>query len=867
MTVATLTGLATAATAQGQSTEAVLAHDGRALLPIVIPEDAGERLRTVANDLAAYLGRMSGATFEVKTGLGGDVGIMLGTLEQFPSRLVSRDMADALAIRNRFDGKEAYVIRTAPRRVVLLGAEDWGASHAAYRLLEEFGCRWFFPAREWEVIPDRRDLRIDLAVDDRPAILARRIWYQWGYLDREQGRCGGEHATWRRRNRMASSISINCGHAWDHVISVYKDLIKAHPEYLALRDGERGGNKFCVSNPAVIDLYTRYALDYFAKNPDADMVSADPSDGGGHCECENCAAMGKVSNRVFHLANEVAKAVDEKYPGKMVGLYAYNLHSEPPDFELAPNVYVQLTSGFIRGQYSYDELFELWPKKCRNMGFYEYYSVYQWNGDMLPGGNGGNVGHHRRRIPEFHHANATSIDAESGNNWGPHGRGYIVANRLMWNPKADVDSITEDFYMKAFGPAADVMQRYYERVAPENSPIISNHLLGLAFRDIHEATELAKDRPDVLARLDHLKIYLRYVHLKWMLGREQDKARSKDLWEQLFTHVYRNRYTYMNHWEAIRQFQTRVTAKAVDEPTWHHSGPEAPWIGKAPNTRQEIAAFFAEGLEYFKPQEIDERAYSDDLVPVRFVKGHARPNAPTPAGFFQGGFRSVMYSIAGEPLEVTVTTGRIAWYRDRAQAKYTFTDEQQEVILEGRLPLDGQKHAIRCQVPTAGLYFFDFNDSGAGWTKAAAGDQPLTIPLRKSGFTHHGWGKNYYFYVPKGLKNVTYYFDGGAHKIIGPDGKLVREVENHQSGTYITIPVPDGMDGTIWRFKQIALSKIWFTNVPNYLAGTPNALMIPREVAEADGLEVREGYQPVAKVSLGVLWRDGDGATVLAVTV
>ena len=26
-------------------------------------------------------------------------------------------------------------------------------------------------------------------------------------------------------------------------------------------------------------------------------------------------------------------------------------------------------------------------------------------------------------------------------------------------------------------------------------------------------------------------------------------------------------------------------------------------------------------------------------------------------------------------------------------------------------------------------------------------------------------------------------------------------------------------------------------------------------------------YQPVAKVSLGVLWRDGDGATVLAVTV
>jgi hypothetical protein len=58
------------------------------------------------------------------------------------------------------------------------------------------------------------------------------------------------------------------------------------------------------------------------------------SDGGGQCECENCKKLGSISDRVFGLANEVARAVAKSYPGKMVGLYAYNEHSEPPSFKL-----------------------------------------------------------------------------------------------------------------------------------------------------------------------------------------------------------------------------------------------------------------------------------------------------------------------------------------------------------------------------------------------------------------------------------------------------------------------------------------------------------------------------------------------------
>jgi len=820
----------------------LLADGGAAVLPIVVAQNASEGSRAVAEELALYLGQMTGARFEVAAGDAAR-GIVLGTIAEFPQP-ERDDIARALEIRNIYDGKEAFIIRTEPERLLLLGATERGVPHAAFRLLEELGCRWLFPAKEWEVVPSIPTLKVSLNVDDRPAILARRIWYGFGFFDRAQGKSIADYKAWARHNRMAGSFSLYCGHAWQAVIARNKKVFAEHPEYLALHTfkdektgetrQERGGNKFCVSNPAVAELCKEFALSYFERNPDADMVSMEPSDGVGHCECAECAKMGKVSNRVVYLTNEVAKAVAEKYPGKMVGQLAYSEHSEPPEFELEPNVYIQLTAGFIRGQYTYAELLDLWPKRAPNMGYYEYFSVYLWDWDMLPGGAGANVPHLRKKIPEHAARGATSLDAESGNNWGVHGRGYYLANKLMWDPKADPDAILEDFYQKAFGPAAEAMKRYYERVDPGNEPLMSEHLLGLAFRDVEEAARLAADRPDVLARLRHIKIYLRYVHLYWMLGATKDKAEKRRLKEEIYTHVYRTRYTYMNHWEAIRQYSIRKDAEKYAEASWTTA--QAPWADKPPYTDEQIEALFKEGLERFQPQAVEQKEFSQDLVPVRFIP--PRDGMNTDPGMFQGGLKYALYSIKGEPVEVTVTTGVIAWYRNRAAASYKFLDAREKVIAEGRLPLDGEKHTLTAKVPGPGLYFFDFTDSSAGWRAEAPRETPLTIPLRRGRrFGHHGWGQDMCFYVPKGTRKIQYYWRGGAHRVLGPDGKLVAEVKD--SGKFITIPVPEGMDGGLWRFSRFSLVHLWFFNVPNYVSGSPNALLLPREVVERDGLEIR----------------------------
>ncbi|HID22264.1 MAG TPA: hypothetical protein EYP14_07670, partial [Planctomycetaceae bacterium] len=86
-----------------------LAADGRALQPIVLCRDATPQLRELADELATYLNRITGAAFPIQTG-DGRRGIVVGTLQQFPQP----DLEKPLAMNGPYDGKEAYAIRTEP---------------------------------------------------------------------------------------------------------------------------------------------------------------------------------------------------------------------------------------------------------------------------------------------------------------------------------------------------------------------------------------------------------------------------------------------------------------------------------------------------------------------------------------------------------------------------------------------------------------------------------------------------------------------------------------------------------------------------------------------------------------------------------
>jgi len=793
-----------------------LARGGRALLPVVIAADASPAVRAVAEELAGYLQRITGAAFTVETG-DGTRGIVLGTPAQFPDPALK----EPLAIRDTYDGLEAYAIRTEPGRVRLIGATDTGVSHAAFRLLDALGCRWFFPAKAWEVIPSLPDASVSLNDDERPAFLARRIWYGYGYFADTEKRPQLDTEAWMRHNRLAGSFTLQNAHAWQAIIAANKDLIAAHPEYLALVEGKRQGVQLCVSNPAVRKMIIDWALDLCRKFPDRDMVSLETSDNAEQCECAGCQKLGSVPDRVFGMANEAARAVAKAFPGKMVGMLAYSDHSEPPDFPLEPNVSVTLTAGFNRGPHTFDELLDSWSKKTHRLGVYLYMSYWTGDHDMPPGMHGADLSYLRAMIPAAARAGADGLDCQAGNNWGLYGRGYYIANRLMWDPHADVDALLQDFYDKAFGPAAPAMRRYYERLDPGNHPLESAHLLGLAFRDVEEAAALAKDHPDVLARLTQIQQYLHYVRLRWDYDHTADIETKLALGVAGMTQAYRTRFTYMNHWNAVRAWG-REMSREYDKPEWNAPKVPKPWEVETAVTPEETARVFREDLVYFQPQKMLQADFSARLVPVGIT-------TDTPAALslqFLRGACFALYSRQGEPLECTITIGTMPQRRNKPDAAYTLTDSAGKVIATDRLPLDGAVHPLKIAVP-AGVYWLAVDDHGSGWQfDVPAGRPAVLAPLTDNTPMQVGLGRMY-FYVPKGTRQFQYYWSGQAHDIRGSDGKVVKTVNDRD--TYITCDVPTGMDGKAWSFTRFRLGTIFFQNIPNYLAASSDALLAPAE--------------------------------------
>jgi len=792
-----------------------LAQDGKALLPIVISAKASESTQALAKEVAELLKHISGATFEVKTG-DGTSGIVIGTLKEFPDSSLDK----ALAIRNGFDGREAFAIRTREKKVVLLGATDVGASHAVWRMMEVLGYRHFFPHSAWEVIPSTPDLKWNRDITDRPQMLNRTIWFEAG-----SGTAQAEknYQNWKRHNQVAESLKVNIGGGGLNG-PFTKEIMDAHPEYAAARiqaDGtlksDFSGYQLELSNPAVRKIIVDAAVQAFKDNPSLDMVNLDPADTNAYSESPESLALCSVSDAVFGLLNEAARAVEKAFPGqhKMVGVLSYNSTFDPPTFKLEPNVHVQLSPIGYGNKYGSDERAKLWAQRSSNLGSYEYYSVWAWSTDQLPGSYTNGVRGSQKHIRDDLIATGRlTMSAESTSSWGSNGRGYYVAQKLMWNPNLDLDALLDDFYTNAFGPGAEDMRKYYDRLDPDNVPLISSSVIGQLLRDVDNASKAAKDRPDVQARLDQLKVYLRYVEMRW---RRDSEGIAVD-GEEIMIPLYRGREYAMTAWSMIMQ-------------SW---GGDRPIV--APYTHEEIETKFQEGLAHYLPKIRDDLQprikFSEDLVPVKW------PNTPKflepeHGHEYQGSMKYAFYSLKGEPLEFNTWVGDAWGYR----TSFTITDAEGKVIVTVKPePKSNTLHKI--EVPEAGLYYLNFSDPGAYWSFYAKPSQIASIVVlpEVTGARSPNLLKPMCFYVPKGTK-VLEYFATTGNNIHAPDGTQLNEKQTVNN--WVSIPVPKGADGKLWTIGGMAFGKFYFSNIPSYVASSAESLLVPREVAEKDGLEIR----------------------------
>ncbi len=800
---------------------AALADQGKALLPIILPERASAATQESARTLASYLDRISGAKFEVRTGEA-KRGIRVGRAEDFPG----------LGIKVPWDSKditrrEDYLLRSHADGLLLLGASDLAVSHAVWDLLYRLGHRQFFPGQNWEVIPRSNTVRVAVDTHQHPSYLARRIWYGYGAAEwaREP------YTAWCARNRAVSGIVLNTGHAYDGILARNKAEFARHPEYLGLVNGVRKSTKFCISNPGLRQLVVKDALEQLARKPDLDSVSVDPSDGLGWCECEQCQALGSISDRALTLANEVAAALAAKYDNRNVGMYAYSGHSPPPNIQGHPRVVVSVATGFIRGGFSVDQLLEGWSKKVATLGIREYLSVNTWDRDLPGAARGGNLNYLKTTIPHFHSRSVRFYSAESSDNWGPNGLGYYLAARMLWDVReADrINDLVLDFLDKAFGPAKEPMQQFYRLLDSGKGPLLSDDLLARMYRLLTEARGKTTD-PAIRSRLDDLVLYTRYVELYSDYSAAEGKDRQQ-AFEQLIRHAWRMRQSMMIHTMGLyRDLPARdKTVRLPENARFQVSESKNPWKQSEPITPADVETFLRQGLATRKPFDFEPVSFSTNLVPVGRLK---LPDVPDGnLGIYSRGPRRYYTWVENAPatLEFQASTGRV--YTDRGSAEidlYPAAATDGKPVAHAKVPPDKQDHQIELKTTASGLHRIEVQDRTAGTVVSWPKGLPLTlISSREEPASLHGrW--SLYFYVPHGTK-VVGGFASGAGLLLDGSGKEVHRFSSKPG--YFRVEVAPGADGQLWKFHNSQGQRLLMT-VPPCLARNARELLLPAEVVK-----------------------------------
>ena len=601
-----------------------IVKDGKSQLSILAVNNAQQPLK----ELQSYLKQMSGADVVIAPAAEGKAGVYVGVAGDFP--WLKFDNVEQL-------GKEGFLLKSDGKSVYLIANDRRGVEMAVWTALQKLGCRWLFPGKVWEDIPQVSTIQVDWNERQVPSFTTQRH-IRFGY--RPSHPVASEIERWYRQNRLGGGQEISIGHSWIGLDPV-KDFAE-HPEWFALVNGQRKASKPCYSNPAVIQRAIEHVRQKAKESGGQGMISLTPPDGLGFCECEKCFAafqggkpeyndkfmvwfakrpdgllVGAPSETVFTFVNTIAKAVANEYPDLLLGCYAYSGYSHPASFNLEPNVYIQTTTRYRRTPLTLEEQINTWGQKASRVDIRGYYSVYQWDYDgpfpqtMLPATQ-------YQELNFFLQHNVSGVNSEASNNWAPRGLGYYCAAQMHWDAHTDPKGLIQEFYSRAFGPAASAMQRYYEIWYVDPQPeqeSYTREMLIAAYQALDEAGQLVKDQPKYRDRVDALRVYAHYLLLRsrvTALEESKDKDASLEAIKNETVFGGRLIKTHMIHTEKfheptryLRRFAKFQDLIAVDAPVKPGEKPSKEpaeftkaWrVNSDPPTHEEINDLWAQDLK------------------------------------------------------------------------------------------------------------------------------------------------------------------------------------------------------------------------------------------------------------------------------
>ncbi len=479
-----------------------LVSDGKANYDIVVSSSASPVELFAAEELATYLGRMTGTAFTVKNNPG-KTSIFVGT---------------APSIENFYFGipgaksPEQLGISTFGQNIFLTGGDSRGVTYAVYSFLQQLGCRWIAPDYNFfegssRHIPLSPDLTYHHQGDfvDKPEMKYRKFYVEEGkshnvenllqLIDwmpklrynilvipiNYQGSNRVKWDNWREKltpelQKRGIIIEVG-GHGYENFLNAGMEngkLFELHPEWFGMdKSGKRSPDKhsvFCTSNRDAVHYLQDNVMTYLKTHPEIEIFDFWPPDMERWCCCPECSKT-TSEQRHFKLVNRMAEKLRKQLPEVKLECLAYSRYVTPPeDVKLDPAVlldFCPITQNFQMQFYDkgsvkntmYDGSLRKWLDKFEgDINIYSYYRKYKWR--SLP-----NIFPHylQNELKYFRSIGikGISVYSEPGD-WFAYGPNYYVLGHLAQHPDANVDALMTEYTNLLYGPAAEVMVEVYQ---------------------------------------------------------------------------------------------------------------------------------------------------------------------------------------------------------------------------------------------------------------------------------------------------------------------------------------------------------------------------------------------------------------------
>ncbi len=798
-----------------------LAQDGRALQPVIVSAGASANTRELAKELAKYLGLITGGDFLVEEGDGVN-GIAVGNYDDFP-KLKLEGLFDA---QNNMRQDE-YLLRTHGKGVYLVGATELGAQHAVWDFLYRIGFRQFFPGKVWEICPDEPNVSVSLDEFQSPDFTYRAI-HGSGMELFVLPKTKEAFYQWRDRNRLTSGYRVVASHVYHDIIRVNRAYFDSHPEYLL---GTGGEAKLDVSQPEVLRIAADYALAKFEADSNLNVVSMEPSDGGGWKE-----SLGSPSDQVVMLANHVARAIQSRFPGKKIGILGYNFHSAPPTIKVDSNVIVMVSEYAIREGLQFEPILKGWKQMGADVGVTDpVFNIFTYLHDLPGQGKASDLNLLATSFPRHKELGARYWTGSSSPAWAPYGLGYYLISRFLWDvgDAQQMEELLADFYHRSFGAAAPEMREYYERyLLASGKPLLSENLIGLMYRKLKEALSVA-DSPGAIARIKSYITHVRYLELYFAYKVSEGADRQEN-----FEHLARYAYSLRDCESDMISGFPAVNRLAVYDKRISRWDEKV--YGKDVRLLEDkdMLQYLEQGIVNNELIDFTPLSFSTDLVPWK-DKASGDITQAAPFTIKVGGNNLLyLYPNAGQGGFTFEVAGGLNYsnYGPVKLKLYAREHAVIEPIAEKEVPADKKSHTVHFDTPYKGLHWLEFGDGSVGGSSITwTGEQRIALPASVDSRIKFSMAQpgDLFFYVPKGTHIVGGFSDSPSGELVSADGKMVLDFKSMKKPGYFSVAAPKGQDGAWWRFTQVRGNKLLLT-VPPYLTTSPGQGLVPREVKKTD---------------------------------